>query len=332
MAFLDNISNNARTITQQGLSALADTPGIKSQTTNPGPGPKTLEFPINLGDLKRPIVRFACTPSESNLPITSISLPIPGNLAFTDGSTYTTIDMGTVAAISEITQSFEGGGARAAAEETKNQLFSGGAIGASIIAARTLGADKTAQTLEFSSKQVVNPRTNTAFAGNTLRNFQFDFKMIGKSPAEVRQIDQIQNQFRNNMYASELGGQKTMLKYPSLWTITFLDPTNGYNEMEFIPKIFTCYLTGFTTTINSSANTYRKDMSPYEIDVSCQFQESKVLTRNELEDLELNSNRENSDNAYIQEKEQELINTQNRLAEEYAAKQAELAEQQNNTD
>ena len=73
-------------------------------------------------------------------------------------------------------------------------------------------------------------------------------------------------------------------------------------------------------------------MSPYEIDVSCQFQESKVLTRNELEDLELNSNRENSDNAYIQEKEQELINTQNRLAKEYATKQAELAEQQNNTD
>ena len=100
--------------------------------------------------------------------------------------------------------------------------------------------------------------------------------------------------------------------------------------MQYIPKIFTCYLTGFTTTINSSANTYRKDMSPYEIDVSCQFQESKVLTRNELEDLELNNNRENSDNAYIQEKEQELIATQNKLATEYAKKQAELEAQKNN--
>ena len=37
---------------------------------------------------------------------------------------------------------------------------------------------------------------------------------------------------------------------------------------------------------NSSSNTFRReDLSPYEIDISVQFQETKVLTRNEIERL-----------------------------------------------
>ena len=93
-------------------------------------------------------------------------------------------------------------------------------------------------------------------------------------------------------------------------------------ELEFMPKIFSCYITGFTTTVNQTDNTFRTDYSPHEIDISVQFQESKILTRNELEDLENNSNRSNADTAFITEKSQELVSAQNKLISKLAADEA----------
>lgn len=117
--------------------------------------------------------------------------------------------------------------------------------------------------------------------------------MIGRNPHEVRVIDDIQNTFRNRSYAAEQGS--LMLQYPDQWTIQFLDPRNS-NELDYIPKIYTCYLTSVNTTFNSSSNTYRHDMSPYEVDVSLQFQETKVLTRDEMERL-MDGDRFNQDEA-----------------------------------
>jgi hypothetical protein len=117
--------------------------------------------------------------------------------------------------------------------------------------------------------------------------------MIGRNPHEVRVIDDIQNTFRNRSYAAEQGS--LMLQYPDQWTIQFLDPRNS-NELDYVPKIYTCYLTSVNTTFNSSSNTYRNDMSPYEVDVSLQFQETKVLTRDEMERL-MDGDRFNQDEA-----------------------------------
>lgn len=318
MAILDTIQNAATT----ALGKINDSSSVKK-------GKTTLEFPSNLAELKRPIVRFSCTPHDGTQPLESICLPMQPNVAFSDGATYSTIDMGTVAAVAEVVKAIEGGEgvagkAEAGYAQARDQIFSGGTIGAGIIASRKLGMENTAQTLEFASKQVVNPRTNTTFSGNTLRNFQFDFKLIGKSKTEVRDIDSIQNVFRSNLYASELGGQKVMLQFPSLWTIQFFEPDMS-REIEFMPKIFTCFLTGLTTTVNSSSNTFRKDYSPYEIDISLQYQESKVLTRQEIERLNQPiPDRENADNAYLSEKQQDLKNLQSEVL-------TKIAEKENNT-
>lgn len=295
-------------------------------------GSETLEFPSNLESFNRPIIRFACTPHDPSLPMDSICLPLPGNLNFVDSATYDTINMGTISSMADIAKaatSAEGGiGAKVKAglAEAGSQTMSGGAMGAAILTARKLGAEGTAKVFEFSSKQTVNPRTNTAFSGNTLRTFQFDFKMIASNEQETRLIDRIQQTFRFNTYASEVGGKKVLLQYPPLWTITFLGP--DMQELEFVPKIYTCYLTQCTTVVNSQANVYRKDFSPHEIDVSLSFQESKVLTRNEMEDLQFNANRENADVAFIDSKTEQLKEGQNMIL----AKLAEDEKKKNNSD
>ncbi len=291
-------------------------------------GNETLEFPLDLGDLRRPIIRFSCIPHDASEPIESICLPYPQGVAFNDTANYSTINMGTVSAMADIAKAVGGaegigGKLKAAAGEAGAQSFSGGGLGASILLSKKLGMEGVAKTMEFTSKQVVNPRTNTAFDGNSLRSFQFDFKMIGSSAPEVRMIDNIQNCLRNNSYAKEIGGRKTMLQYPSLWHIEFMDP--DMQELQYVPKIFSCYLTAVTTTINASDNTFRNDYSPHEVDVSLQFQESKILTRNEIEDLEMNSNRENADTSFINEKKEDLVSAQKSLINKLAADEAAAA-------
>ena len=259
--------------------------------------PPIMKFPLDLGDNGRPMIHFQCLPHEQEDEIKSVFFPCPQGVSFSDTGEYTTFNLGLIGDFSKALakgakDAEKTGDARVALkalqavrDQTFREFESVGKLGAGIIAARRLGFDDIATEVEFSNKQVMNPRSNTAFSGNAIRNFQFDFKMIGKSPAEVQMIDHIQSTFRKFVYAEKLNGNSSfMLKYPPQWIIRFIDPQQ--QELDYIPKIFTCYLTGLNTVINSSSNTFRReDLSPYEIDISVQFQETKVLTRNEIEDL-----------------------------------------------
>lgn len=260
-----------------------------------------LVFPRDmLVESQRPYIRFTCKPANGGQAMTSVNLPCPGGVSFNDGGDYTTVDMGIIGDIATIVA--KGGSvsemAGAAAGAFKKQSAGLGAVGGGILALKTLGANDTATALEFANKSIRNPRTNTAFSGNQLRNFQFNFKMIGKDPKEVDEINEIQSFFREQVYASKLNGTSTIMQqYPSQWTVKFIDPRDG-NELQYMPKIFTCYLTTATTVVNSSSNTFRTDLSPYEIDVSLQFQETKILDRDEINALEGGVRFNRDDDAY----------------------------------
>ena len=294
---------------QTGITVQRLRHGNETALSDGGPN---LVFPEDLGGgtegmtrggIERPYIRFGCHSADATKIFKHICLPCPPGIQFTDGAEYTSISMGKIAAIADITRAgmegYESGGAFGAiggvASSARDQLTSGGATGAAILAARQLGADSIAQALEFTTGKTINPRMNTAFTGNTLRTFSFGFKLIGSSVNEVNTIQQIQQYFQEQVYAQELGGQKVMLKYPNQWRIQFMDPNGG--ELTHIPKIYTSYLTSCSTQINSSSATFRKDMSPYEVDVSLSFQETKVLTRDELHKLNVNGDRENRDTA-----------------------------------
>ena len=124
--------------------------------------------------------------------------------------------------------------------------------------------------------------------------------MIGEDPKEVDEINEIQSFFREQVYASKLNGTSTIMQqYPSQWTVKFIDPRGGDElELQYMPKIFTCYLTSASTVVNSTSNTFRTDLSPYEIDVSLQFQETKILDRDEINALEGGVRFNRDDDAY----------------------------------
>lgn len=263
--------------------------------------PPVMKFPLNLEDKGRPMIRFTCIPSSGDEGNRSVFFPCPQGVSYSDGGSYTTIDIGIIGTLAKVAAA-EGSltdKGKTVADIAFKEAQAAGGIGATLLAAKALGADSIATAVEFANKQVRNPRTNTAFSGNTLRNFQFDFKMIGKSKQEVKEIDAIQRVFREKVYASKLGGVSSfMLKYPPKWIIEFLHP-NGGEELSYMPKIYSCYLTAANTVINASSNTFRdEDMSPYEIDVSLQFQETKILTREEIIDLEAGVRENDFDEAF----------------------------------
>jgi len=261
-------------------------------------GTTLMQFPSDLGEANRPYIRFKCESYEADKSLKIINLPCPAGISFSDGGSYTTVDVGTIATLLPAVMSAGAGPmemAKALGRAAQNEARGLGAMGATILLARMVGADQVATGIEFANKSVRNPRTNAAFSGNTLRNYQFNFKLIGRNSAEVTTIDNIQNTFREQVYAEKLNGSSSfMLKYPNQWTVQFIDPSSPGTEMEYMPKIYTCYLTTLSTVINSTANTFREDSSPYEVDISLQFQETKILTRDEIIKLEKNGDRTNA--------------------------------------
>jgi hypothetical protein len=60
-----------------------------------------------------------------------------------------------------------------------------------------------------------------------------------------------------------------------------------FRENEFIPRIFSCYLTTFNVNYNQGgAGSFYEDGAPIDVDISMTFQESRALTRKDIEKLQ----------------------------------------------
>lgn len=205
-----------------------------------------------------------------------IYLPVTSSLEFTDSSNYNTINLSGAGA--KVAQAMLEGG-RSATEILSS-------MGAAVAEAKEMLASQyipgsVGDYVKFSSKTITNPNTNTTFEGNGIRTFSFTFKLVAKSEADSKLIQKIHQTFRYFSYA-DLNSENSnlFLSYPAPWTIKFLDST--MLENEYLPGIWSCYLTNVGTTFNSSSNMYFADNAPTEVDISLTFQETRVLNRNDM--------------------------------------------------
>ena len=265
--------------------------GIKdiSAASNDG----ILRYPLNLTDSpERQVTSFTCYvkhPRENEKPGPRTTyLPTPAGIAFTDGGEYGTVNLGIIGGL---------------ARQTGNTLLNNTAGLSRIVdIANKAKQSFTSQNVEsilndvlpFSealrlrSGTVTNPNTNTTFSGNTLRNFTFTFKMMATSEQEAYAVKNIQSRFRYFTYASSTAKNNLFtLNYPPIWTIRFLDIINGgATENVHLPRIYSCYLQSVSTTFNGSQNMYFEKGAPLEVELTLQFQESKVLTREDIDFME----------------------------------------------
>ena len=257
-----------------------------------------LIFPIELAKGDRPLVEFTCFVKEDEQAKPKrlhTYFPIPAGLAFSDGAEYADVDLGVIGGtvFAEAQKAMrEGTGVAGAAKGVMSRLTSVGKEEAAGIAGRIIAIKASGQenAISLATGQVVNPNTNVTFKGHPIRTFSFTFKMIAKSEKEARIIRNINERFRHYTYAN-LTDDATgfMLSFPPTWLIRFYDTSGAdgeLKEMIHLPRIFSCYLKGVQSTYNAGQNTFYSDGAPVELDMSLEFQETRALTRRDIQDME----------------------------------------------
>jgi len=289
------LARNARSQSSSSVSGIGNNlPGNTSNLPSyiTSKDTSALVFPVDLrGQPNVNIIEFtAHEKGTSGVKQHHIFFPCPANITFNDSATYNTVDLGVIGGgLSKIVQEGSFSPSKIA-ESIKSQIGGANASfsNAEIIsaAAQSLPApDAIKGAARLKGRALLNPNTNTTFSGNAIRSFTFGFKLIARSPEESEIVRKIHSKFRAFTYAdSRSDAQSLLLAFPPTWTIRFLD--GNVNENRFIPKIYSCYLVSVESSINSTTNMFHDDGAPLEVDISVSYQETRVLTRTDIDDLE----------------------------------------------
>jgi len=291
---LDNVSGQLGEISTKLTNLVGGGPKVGASDNQGG-----LIFPEEMAGNPRPCVCFTCFTQKDGKPTTLDTwFPVPPGVTFSDSANYSELSLGALggALATEIQEAYDKGAGNSFARGVAAGVAgTGGVIGrlfnmkASEAAVITRAVNPYADQLKLVTRSVKNPNTNTVFTGHGVRTFSFSFKMIAKSKEEAELIRQIHERFRHYSYA-ELVNEATgfMLAFPPLWLIRFYTPdkNGGFKETAHIPRIFSTYLTGVTTSINPDSNTFYHDGAPTEVDIALNFQETRALTRKDIADME----------------------------------------------
>lgn len=220
---------------------------------------------------KTPVIMFYAKDPKSN-EVASITLPCPPAISFADAAEFSTLDLGLIGSGGEMLK----GGLGAAMKSIKaGQVLD-------VINKRTINS----QLVAFGRKSIVNPNTNATFTGNRLRSFGFNFKLVASSQKESAIIRNIHTAFRRFTYGRDtVSENKLTIAFPPKWDIKFVDFESPTGENQYIPKIHECYLTQVESAFNSDANVFYSDSAPLQVDITLQFQETRILTRGDIEEL-----------------------------------------------
>jgi hypothetical protein len=245
-------------------------------------------FPDDVRGKDLPFVLFQ---AQGKTQSPAIALPIPPGLAVGDGMSYSAYNLGVIGTIMAETFTQMGkqnsvagvigagiGGMVGSIIDKGKQMNAAAAVS---VLARRSGFEQVADVLDFTNRQVIAPNTNTTFQNSNIRTYSFTFKMVSRTKTEARAIKRIVEVFREYMYPE---GKDVILEYPPTWNIKFHDKNAEVNP--YLPQIYSSYLTNLSTAFNSTTNIYHEDGSPVETDIAVSFQETKALTRGDIQKLE----------------------------------------------
>ena len=184
-------------------------------------------------------------------------------------------DVSTVGGMTELVKGFAAQGADAM--ERAGAAMIGGLTGSDLMAAR----DKL-------SNRAQNNFLEATFTGLGFRKFSFSWKFTPKSPEEMIQVEKIIKTFKFHMLP-EIPNDNRFGRYyttPAEFDLFYM--FRG-DENSWINKIHTCIL--LNMEVNYAPNGYqtfrpiqgRNGAPPSEIDMKLDFQETKLITKEDVE-------------------------------------------------
>lgn len=222
----------------------------------------------------------------------SLSIYHPPNVSFGDGASFGSIDMGPIG--STLMQGMASGDSAASIALSASDAILGSGSDSDLrtmiatkiamssgIGSGVPGVENLSDIYSLNKGKAVNPNTVTSFQNMTVRSFTFTFKLIPEDPSESDSIRDIINFFRKEMYAASSANSGYLLSYPSTFTIKFYSQDG--KENIYYPKIFECFLTAMTSAYSTAGGNMHFDGgAPLDVDLSFTFQETKVLTRGDI--------------------------------------------------
>lgn len=254
-----------------------------------------LRYPSDLDGSHHYVTFTALNPNGTG--IGEVALYCPPGISFSDSAAYNQFDMGVLGASnyqSAINEGMSGeGGAgdaiRSVAAAAKADVTGSPAL-KNIISAQVLQnagmgsglVEKAKDIYLYNSKKAINPNSVTQFTNTAIRNYNFTFKMMASNESESNTIKAIVEFFQDNMYPGS-SADGLLLEYPSRFRVEFMRPGGSKNTQ--IPGIYTSYLINLTTAYNASTNMFFESGAPSEVDITIGFQETKALTRTDIQEL-----------------------------------------------
>ena len=231
---------------------------------------------VRIAITKRVTVAQTDFDSETKVvPADEIYLYMPIGMSFNDGLTFDQVQLSNLVSAGQ------------GAVDSNNSA--GGAVGEAIVDyGRGLISDAASQggTTGGIAAQTIknqgfirNPRTELLFKGPAIRQFSMTFKLMPSSGKESNEIENIIRTIRSHAYPT-LGQNGSTFNFPDTFTIEFLSINGSSLRMM---KIADAYCTAVATNFNPTSPAFFDDGSPSEVDLSLTFQETKVITRRDVE-------------------------------------------------
>ena len=222
----------------------------------------------------------------------TVSLYLPLGLAFRDNVTYENFDLGAMGAAMEAGQGFAESMFKGVGSFVSNLKGGSGADVARLAGIQLAGqagsfGDESRAVQRLAGGVTLNPNSRVLFKQPNIREFAFAFKFFARSKEEQEQVKSIIKFFRTELYPSEIsasvGNTDIALGYrfPNKFDIRF---NYKGTEIDGLAKIQPCYLRDVSTTFNSSQMAMHSDGSFLEVDMTLNFQETRALTRTQVEE------------------------------------------------
>ena len=250
--------------------------------TKPG---VTIKIPGEIENYNRMVIQTIG--DNLDYPITA-TLPIPVGLPMADNLAYGSTNMNQIGAIAQDAMK---NGTATAIENAKQAAKGIGdtttqAAVLAQIASKTGGigtqtTDAIADAVLYQKRTLLNPNQVTTFSGSNTRSYSLEFKLVAQSAKESTDIRELIKRLQYNAYPA---GNVLVLKYPSEFKISIL-AANSSDYNRYYSPIYNCFLMNISAVYNASGNSFYSDGAPLDVSLTLGFQETKALTRNDLEGM-----------------------------------------------
>ena len=148
------------------------------------------------------------------------------------------------------------------------------------------GSEGVRETFDKAFGQSLNPYLEVTFDNMGLRSFSYTFHFAPKSAKESLEVKDIIQLFRFHMAPELKGTNHRYLTLPSTFDIHYMyqsSPETAH-ENQFYNKIATCVLQGCNVDYTPDGVKSFEDGAPTQINMTLNFKETKMLTKQKIND------------------------------------------------